>query len=130
MGIAHLSPCILLSAGLYLDDPRLVIAGAMFAGCLFVAAMIIALVKKWRKKQDVVLPSASDQLSEYRALFEAGNLSKEEFERIRERLMKQIRQETGLGMKADGAKTDGAAPAGAAETKPTLPPENPAPDTQ
>src|SRR5262249_4945316 len=88
-----------LGEGLYLDDPRLLIAGGVFAGCLLVGAIVIAVVKRWRKKQERVTPSASDQLNEYRALFEEGDLSKEEFERIRGRLLERMRKETGLGAK-------------------------------
>ena len=46
------------------------------------AALVIALVRRWLRKGDSS-PSASDQLSQYRELYRRGEISQEEFDRLR-----------------------------------------------
>ena len=130
MGAAF-SPSVLLGAEkgvLDLFDIRLLIAGGMLAGSLFLFAIILVLVKRWRKKQEVIMPSASEQLNSYRQLFDAGDLSKEEFERIRTRLLERMRKETGLDDKLT-APSEPANQKPAAETRPAAAPESLPQDT-
>ncbi|HEV3144968.1 MAG TPA: SHOCT domain-containing protein [Gemmataceae bacterium] len=122
------SPAILLGAekgALDYFDPKLMLAGGMLAGSLLLFAIIVLLVKRWRKKQEIVMPSASEQLESYRQLFDEGDLTKEEFERIRGRLLERIRKETGLVEKlaapagqAAAANTETARPAAPADGMP------------
>jgi hypothetical protein len=127
---AAFSPSVLLGAEkgvLDIFDPRLLIAAGMLSGSLFVFAIILVLVKRWRKKQEIVMPSTNEQLTSYRQLFEDGDLTKEEFERIRKRLLERMRRETGLGEKPAAPAAPAAATANpnAAETKPVAPPDSP-----
>jgi hypothetical protein len=66
-------------AGAWLD---LVYYGTALAVALLVAALVIALVRRWLRKGDSS-SSASDQLSQYRELYRRGEISQEEFDRLR-----------------------------------------------
>ena len=89
MGAACLA--MVVAAGPSLLDPRVLIATAMLSGALLLGALVIALVDRWRKRQTNVVAETRDQLALYRALYERGELSKEEFERIRDELTKPLR---------------------------------------
>ncbi len=56
--------------------------GTCLAAALLAAAVIIALVRRWLRGGEQS-PSASDQLSQYRALYKRGEISQEEFDRLR-----------------------------------------------
>src|SRR5262249_9174561 len=121
------SPSVLLGAEkgvLDFFDPRLLLAGGMLSGSLLLFAIILVLVKRWRKKQEVIMPSTSEQLNSYRQLFDEGDLTKEEFNRIRARLLERMRKETGLEDKL-AAPTETAAEKAPAEPKPETLPDNP-----
>jgi len=87
-------------------DPRLLWAAVALIVTILVGALIIALVDRWRKRpvQDKV--SANDQLAEFRILYERGELSPEEFERIRNLLGERIRQELDLTVPPPAAPSD------------------------
>jgi hypothetical protein len=73
----------LLAARTPEQDYQLLIVGLYLAGALLLGAAIIALISRWRKRSDLGLPSPTQQLSEFRVLYEKGEISKEEFERLR-----------------------------------------------
>ena len=56
--------------------------GTCLAVALLLAALVIELVRRWARKRDET-PSASDQLAQYRALYRRGEISQEEFDRLR-----------------------------------------------
>ena len=59
---------------------------------LAIGAMAIALVKRWRQRDASISMSPSEQLAEYRSLYDEGVMSKEEFERLRALLGGQLRE--------------------------------------
>ena len=72
---------------------QLLVTSLVLVVALLVAALIIALVSRWRRRQEAqedLSPSA--QLAQFRALFEAGTISQEEYERLRALLNPQLRQ--------------------------------------
>jgi hypothetical protein len=73
------SSVLLGAAGAWLD---LLFYGTCLAAALLAAALVIELVRRWARKSDA-LPSAGDQLAEYRALYQRGEISQEEFDRLR-----------------------------------------------
>ncbi|HLW68864.1 MAG TPA: hypothetical protein VKS79_26370 [Gemmataceae bacterium] len=105
-------------------DTRLLVAGGMLSGSLFLFAIILVLVKRWRKKQEIIMPSTHEQLNSYRELFEDGNLTKEEFDRIRMRLLERMRKETGLGEKP-AAPAEAATETNSVAAKPAAPSDSP-----
>src|SRR5690242_10231621 len=67
------------------------LVGALLAGALFVA-----LLERWRKRAKEPGVGAGDQLSHFRELYEAGTISKQEYELIRGRLAGELRKELDL----------------------------------
>jgi hypothetical protein len=59
---------------------------------LAIGAMAIALVKRWRQRDASISMSPSEQLAEYRSLYDEGVMSKEEFDRLRALLGGQLRE--------------------------------------
>jgi putative oligomerization/nucleic acid binding protein len=83
-----------------LTDFRIIWATLPVIGAVLVAAAIIAFVQRWRKRPGPEPISPSDQLSQFRSLYEAGELSAEEYARIRAKLgakIKQVIQQPGPG---------------------------------
>jgi hypothetical protein len=78
---------------------------------LLVGAVVIALVDRWRKRAALreEKGSAGEQLSHFRELYDRGELTKEEFDRIRSLLGDRLRKELDLN-------------------KPAAPPAPPAPE--
>jgi hypothetical protein len=70
---------------------RFLPAGLYLAGALLVAAAAIALASRWRRTPRSATATASEQLTEFRLLYEKGEMSREEFERVRARLSTEIR---------------------------------------
>lgn len=84
-------------------------------GIILLAAAIVALVQRWRRQASPERLTVSEQLSQFRSLYEAGELSAEEFARIRSRLGAQLKQELEI-------------PPGPGDGGTTPPPPNPDPD--
>jgi hypothetical protein len=103
------------------DDPRTLVLVLLLCGVLLLGAVVIAVAQRWRRAVPERL-SPSDQLAQFRSLYEAGELTREEFERLRSLLGAQIRQEAGVGPAAQGpAPAAGAVP----PPKPAPPPDAP-----
>jgi hypothetical protein len=78
-------------------NPQLLIASLWLVGILLAAAAVVAVINRWRRNSRVDRLSASDQLAQYRTLYEQGELSREEFERLRGLLGGQLRRLGGEG---------------------------------
>ena len=74
-------------------DFRLVWLTLGVVAVILVGAAIIAAADRWRKRPFQGKLSASDQLAQFRALYERGQLDAEEFERIRALLTERIKKE-------------------------------------
>jgi hypothetical protein len=74
-------------------DPTFLIYSLIFVGVLLLGALIIAVVQRWRQLADRGGISPSDQLAQFRSLYEEGVISEEEFKRLRTLLGGKIRQE-------------------------------------
>ena len=63
-------------------------------GILLVAALVIYFVDRWRKRAAAAQEEAecSDQLSHFRSLYERGEMSQEEYDRVRLLLAGQMRK--------------------------------------
>jgi hypothetical protein len=66
------------------------------AALILLGVLIIAWLNHWRKRAGPELLTANEQLARFRELYEQGQLSQEEFERIRVTLAPQLRQELGV----------------------------------
>jgi len=76
--------------------PHFILPSLALIGVLLLGALIIAMVDRWRKRSRPVGTTAGDQLSHFRALFDRGELSREEFERIRSQLAPKMKEELKL----------------------------------
>ena len=61
---------------------ELLFYGTCLAVALLAAALVVELVRRWARKGEQP-PSASDQLANYRTLYKRGEISQEEFDRLR-----------------------------------------------
>jgi hypothetical protein len=107
-------------------DPSMMIPALALIGALLIGAVVVAFVRRWQLSQKPLGPSASDQLAEFRSLYEKGVISEEEFKRLRAKLGGEIRQVNNL-------PPPPAAPgSGPTETRPPapdpeIPPDQPGP---
>ena len=70
---------VLALAGEWLD---LLVYGSCLAGALVVAAVVIEVVRRWLNKGEP-RQTPGDQLAHYRTLYRQGEISQEEFDRLR-----------------------------------------------
>jgi hypothetical protein len=82
------------------------IAGMWIVGALCAAAIVLAIASRWRKSGGDDRLSASDQLAQYRTLFERGEISEEEYESLRRVLGGELRRSA----RASRVGNDGVAP--------------------
>jgi hypothetical protein len=77
-------------------DPQLLWAMAALIATLLLGALIFAWLDRWRKRgaRDTLTPA--DQLTAFRQSYERGELSQEEYERVRAKLAPKMRQQMNL----------------------------------
>jgi hypothetical protein len=74
-------------------DARLFWLSVTLVAVILIGALVIYWIDRWRKRSDGERLSANDQLAQFRELYDQGQLSQEEFERIRASLAPQLRRE-------------------------------------
>jgi hypothetical protein len=82
-------------------DPQLLWAMAALIATLLLGAVIFAWLDRWRKRggaRDTLTPT--DQLTAFRQSYERGELSQEEYERVRAKLAPKLRQQVNLPPKS------------------------------
>ncbi|MCX7701952.1 MAG: hypothetical protein N2039_13830 [Gemmataceae bacterium] len=79
------------------------LAAIALAAVLLAGAVIIAWVSRWRRRLEHDTLSTHDQLTTFRLLYERGELSQDEYQRVRQQLLTRLKAET-------AAPTTGAAP--------------------
>ncbi len=78
---------------LSLTDPRVLWPTFALVVVLLLAAAILAWFDRWRKRPDAALMSPADQLNAFRLSYERGELSADEYKRIKARLAPKIKQQ-------------------------------------
>lgn len=73
-------------------DPGLMIATFTLIGALLLGAVVIAFVRRWQQMQNRLGPTASDELAQYRLLYEQGKLTEAEYRRLRDVLSTELRK--------------------------------------
>jgi putative oligomerization/nucleic acid binding protein len=107
-----------------LTDPQVLIATGLLSATLFAGAIIIALVGRWRRKQENETFTTHDNLAAFRILYERGELSADEFERIKKQLLGRLKQESEAPAKPAAPQAPSTAITdSAAQPLPPLPPE-------
>jgi type VI protein secretion system component VasK len=88
---------------------------------LLIGALVIAWLERWRRRSGSERLSANEQLAEFRELHDRGQLSQEEFERIRALLSTELRRELDVPMAPPGTAA-GQTPETPKPTEPGNPP--------
>lgn len=69
-------------------------------GAILLGAVLIAYAKRWRQREETFHYSTNDELAHFRALYERGELSAEEYGRIQRRLSDRLKKEMNVAAKA------------------------------
>jgi hypothetical protein len=77
-----------------LEDKNVWIATGMLAGTLLLGAFVLAMVGRWRKRQEIVAVSTHEQLANFRLLYEEGEISQNEYERLKKQLLGRLKAES------------------------------------
>jgi hypothetical protein len=87
--------------------PPLLTAGLYLGGTLLAAAVVLALLQRWRRRSADDRVGPAEQLAQFRSLYEQGLLSQDEFARLRSLLGGELRREMGVPSAAGqaGAQT-------------------------
>jgi hypothetical protein len=110
------------AGGPSLLDPRLLWATISLVAILLLGALVLALFDRLRKRADQSVLTPGDQLAEFRLSYERGELSQQEYERIRAKLGPKLRQQ--LNLPPQGPERERAKPA-PGEPPPAAAPDNP-----
>lgn len=96
-------------------QPEVIWGTAGLAVALLVGAIVIWFVDRWRKRA-VQLRNSAEELTDYRAMYERGEITEEEYAKLRTRVSGRVKQPS-------------AAPGTTAPAPPTegTPPQNPPP---
>jgi hypothetical protein len=79
-----------------LTDPQLLWAMFALIATLLLGALIFAWLDRWRKRADRDTLTPVDQLTAFRQSYDRGEISQEEYERIRAKLAPKVRQQVNL----------------------------------
>ncbi len=85
-------------------DPALLWTTLALVAIIVIGAIAVAVLDRWRKRAVPATFDANDQLAQFRELYDKGELSEQEYERIREQLGGKIRAD--LGVPASAAPED------------------------
>jgi len=103
---------------------QLFVTSLCLVAALLAAAVVVALVKRWRRQRDAeedLSPNA--QLAHFRSLYEAGTITQEEFERLRALLGARIRESLGVPPKVADSRSESGGTRGASPLPSESPPE-------
>lgn len=118
-------PLLLTDRAMNLLDGRFLLTSALLVLALLLGAAIIGFVRRWMEIQRRGETQANDQLSQYRAMHLRGELSDEEFQRLRDVLAGQLRREAGLERTVpDKLPGEKSAPENVQSEKPAPPPDD------
>ena len=79
-----------------LDSTEFIVGTVSLVAVLLGGAIVLWYLDRWRKRQETEREESTESLSSFRALFERGEISEEEYKRIRDRVSNQMRREVGL----------------------------------
>ena len=102
-------------------QPDLIFGTVMLAGALLVGAGVVYVMDKWRKR--ATLPEQDQtgaDLSGFRAMYQRGELTEEEYARLRQKVAARVKP-------APAAPPTGDAPGGATLPGPDVPASTPPP---
>ena len=89
-----------------LTDPRVLWPTFGLVVILLVAAVILSWFDRWRKRTDVAVTTPAQQLDAFRLSYERGELSPEEYKRIKTRLAPRIKEQLNVPKSPGPTPTD------------------------
>jgi hypothetical protein len=106
-------------------ESSLLVAGLYLAGALLLGALVIDLVRRWRREPGPGRLTPNDQLAQYRSLYEQGVISQEEFERLRTLLGGELQKPLAVPPRPATLGGTDVKPAGPSREGGSEPPHNP-----
>ena len=83
-----------------LDSTEFIVGTAALIAVLLSGAVVIWYLDRWRKQRERGAADSTESLTTFRALFENGEITEQEYKRIRGKVSTQMRREVGLPMPA------------------------------
>jgi len=99
-------------------NPKFLVPALSLMAALLAGAAVIALFRRWQRT-DKFSPDVGEELARYRALYEQGAISEEEYRSLRAVLSGDLRRSMKVGPKRPEVSTDVKLPPGSAQE--TLP---------
>lgn len=78
-------------------DPSFIVWSVVLAGVLLLAAVVFMFFDRWRKRPTAETPlDTSMSLSSFRRMYENGELTETEYQRIRDRMAAKLKEKIGV----------------------------------
>jgi len=103
-------------------EERLLLWVGVLVGVLLLGALVIARVDRWRKRQMEAKDDETEHVTSFRELYENGELSKEEYDRVLRRVAERVGAKARPQTVPPAANTQEPAPAPPATEEPPTPP--------
>jgi hypothetical protein len=75
-----------------LEKPEFIWGTAALAGALLVGAIVVLLVDRWRKHAALEEKRSGEELTSFRAMYERGEITEEEYNRVRRRVADRVKK--------------------------------------
>ena len=72
-------------------EPEVIWGTAGLAVALLVGALLVYLADRWRKRQAASVADAAGELTDFRAMFERGEITEQEYARLRDRVARRVK---------------------------------------
>src|SRR5438094_295208 len=83
-------------AGSPFDRPEIIWGSVGLAAALFAGAMVIYLVDRWRKQAALAERESGLELTDFRAMFESGEITEAEYNRLRLKVANRVKNPGGI----------------------------------
>jgi hypothetical protein len=103
-------------------EERLLLWVSVLVGVLLLGAFIIARVDRWRKRQMEAKDDEADHVTSFRELYENGELSKEEYDRVLRRVAERVGAKSRPQTPPPAANNQESSPTPSATEEPPIPP--------
>ena len=117
-------------SGSPLEQPEFIWGTVALASALLVGAVVVLLVDRWRKRVLLEEKRSGEELTSFRAMYERGEITEEEYNRLRQRVAERVKKPPvpgpAPGPAAGTPSADGTRPA-AADPTAGQPPRPPTP---
>ena len=103
-------------------QPEVIWGTAGLALALLGGALVIWLVDRWRKKATATTTNTAEELTDFRGMYERGEITEEEYVRLRNKVSGRMKEALSPASPASPMSHTGPAPNGPTATPPAAPP--------